>query len=68
MFQQRHFEAIAETLQQIDDTKTRHAMADMLADLFRRHNSRFIRERFLAACEPRANVHLRTNYKLRESV
>ena len=64
MFQQRHFEALASELQAIGETETRRQFALLLADLFRRHNPRFSRSRFLAACEPGANVLLRTNYQL----
>ncbi len=67
MFQQRHFEAIAQMMQEIKPcfaiedaeleqwTRTR----DALVRLFVRHNNSFDVSRFERACEPGANVRAR---------
>jgi hypothetical protein len=68
MFQQRHFEAIAQMMQEtwpgamgpgnravMQWTTTRDAMCE----LFARHNPNFMRDRFEAACIPGANVRAR---------
>jgi hypothetical protein len=73
-FARKHYENIALTLQAIHpgsdetclDFDARLDMCrdirDELAQTFCRDNSRFQAERFRAACEPNANVKLRTRY------
>lgn len=65
MFAKRHYEAIAQVLQDlgIEPSERRHVAA-CFAGMFARDNGQFKRERFLAACEPGANVKLRTRYKV----
>lgn len=71
-FQQRHYEAIAEVMQDArelthDADSGRIAlnrMENLLVDLFRSDNYNFMPERFRAACQPGANVKARTNYKV----
>lgn len=68
-FQQRHYEAIAQAIQdekasyvikgaqlRID---TLQSFAESLAGIFARDNSHFDRDRFLRACVPGANVRKR---------
>lgn len=71
-FQQRHYEAIAEALQ----SPTAHNAVDPafaegwhaavsaikvdLAEMFQSDNYHFMRDRFMRACEPGANVKART--------
>ena len=67
MFNKRHYEAIALVIQSVPNDLDGHAYnraeyAKRFADMFARDNSRFLRERFLAACQPNANVKLRTRY------
>jgi hypothetical protein len=74
IFSKRHYEAVALALQAIhpgsDDTTIDYDARlemwkdtrDELAQTFCRDNSRFQAERFRAACEPNANVKLRTRY------
>ena len=72
MFQQRHYETIARMMQGAHpgtDGSTHGIIQwemtrDHMTDMFRMDNSRFTPERFMAACEPGANVKLRTRYKL----
>lgn len=74
MFNKRHYEAIAEIMQHhcpypkiVGNDELNAAwigVRNELADMFARDNSRFQRERFLAACQPGANVKLRTRYKI----
>lgn len=68
MFNKRHYEAIAETIQEARrSTICENPIDDVvreLARLFAGDNHLFNRERFIAACEPGANVKLRTRYKL----
>lgn len=66
MFQQRHFEAIAQAMQDLRaaciTTRERRQQTQVerrLADLFARGNPRFNRDRFFAACMPGANVSAR---------
>jgi hypothetical protein len=73
MFQQRHFEAIATVMQETkphesSENRTYQWEADRtaLAALFQRHNKNFMWNRFVAACEPGANVRTRGT-TLRES-
>lgn len=67
-FQQRHYEAIAETMQQTysDDSgdgggaDTWSFIVESLADMFASDSPKFQRDRFIRACEPGANVKART--------
>lgn len=72
MFQQRHFEAIAQMMQELhprqgDETDQQWlgrerqwiATVNALSSLFARHNDRFMLGRFERACEPGANVRAR---------
>jgi hypothetical protein len=70
MFQQRHFEAIARTMQrayplQNDVYEQRNAQwnqtVSALAYTFECDNPLFNRERFIAACQPGANVRARSH-------
>lgn len=72
MFNKRHFEVIAEAMQEArrqgdnghsnaeDVTRGVVLTARVLADAFSRTSPGFKRERFLRACEPGANVKART--------
>lgn len=68
MFQQRHFEAVADQLQELTryahDGATGVQVAEqakrLFADLFARNNGMFDRGRFERACVPGANVRART--------
>jgi hypothetical protein len=70
MFNKRHYEAIEVAMQEAKPepnwSSNKHAQwtvtVSRLADAFARDNSQFKRDRFIAACEPLANVKLRTNY------
>ena len=72
MFQQRHFEVIAQAIQDEKRsyqhlvpasaehyTNTLQSFAESLATLFARDNPRFDRDRFLRACQVGANVRKR---------
>src|SRR5262249_40517609 len=73
MFSKRHYEAIALAMQEAKPLPSwcanKHAQWTVtvahLANMFGRDNGRFNRERFEAACEPGANVKLRTRYAAR---
>jgi len=78
-FAKRHYEAIAETLQEVNPDRfvstripeRRVEFANTvraLADLFARDNGRFNRNRFIAACEPGANVRARTRYTMPHAI
>ena len=82
LFQQRHFEAIAEVCQEItryahscgfdsmEDRPTGKQVAlyaeQALTNLFARSNGMFNRERFARACVPGANVKNRINQRARK--
>ena len=65
-FAKRHYEAIAQAMQDAQDNLSGEARrgidraTDRLADLFRRDNANFERDRFERACEPGANVRARS--------
>lgn len=66
MFAKRHYEAIAEAIQETirgcnssDQVAIAWRTAGEIARVFSRDNGRFDRERFLRACEPGANVRAR---------
>lgn len=69
-FAKRHYEAIATAMQEACPDPSwdanKRAQWDVcvsrLADTFARDNGRFNRNRFIAACEPGANVKARTRY------
>ena len=71
MFSKRHYEAIALAMQDAKPLPNwdanKHTQWDVcvsrLADAFGRDNGLFKRERFLAACQPGANVRARTTAK-----
>jgi hypothetical protein len=64
-FNKRHYEAIATAVQEALKEATRqeadgmYKLADVLATQFIRDNPLFKYERFIAACEPGANVRAR---------
>lgn len=66
MFVKRHYEAIAQAMQDAQCNLSEEAKRgidraiDRLADLFRRDNVNFKRDRFERACEPGANVRARS--------
>jgi hypothetical protein len=73
-FAKRHYEAIATVIQHLtlsDDEHDeqglaeiearRQAIAREFANLFASDNGQFKRERFIAACQPGANVRARSN-------
>ena len=68
MFARRHYEAIAHAMQDARLETVGHAghheainiCCNSLADMFARDNGQFKRDRFIAACEPGANVKKRT--------
>lgn len=67
VFQKRHYEAIAaeaqESLRLIKDTHEQHGVWVLiggLAEVFKRDNSGFDRDRFMRACVPGANVKARS--------
>jgi hypothetical protein len=66
MFTKRHYEAVAETIQQIPtagdklDSLRREVVANLFVATFARDNGNFQRDRFLRACKPGANVRART--------
>ena len=69
MFSKRHYEAIALVMQEArEDYPNVHApehwlkIVRRLGDLFARDNAAFNHDRFIAACEPGANVRARTAY------
>jgi hypothetical protein len=74
-FQQRHYEAIAEALQEAERSARHHENDAVLTGireveaalirLFRSDNCMFQPERFRAACVPGANVRARTRYEVR---
>jgi hypothetical protein len=71
-FQQRHYEAIAEVMQEAKRDASCEAELDGIARveaelvaLFRGDNCHFMPERFRAACVPGANVRARTRYEVR---
>lgn len=67
-FAKRHYELIAEVMQQTYSTDAGDgggadvwsSVVDALADLFAGDNGQFSRERFLRACEPGNNVRARS--------
>ena len=68
-FAKRHYEAIATAIQEVT-RNIEYAYApeyvvklviDELADTFAADNGQFKRDRFIAACEPGANVRARSN-------
>ena len=68
-FAKRHYEAIALAMQEVGRS-IEYAYApeyvvklaiNELADVFASDNGQFKRERFIAACQPGANVRARTN-------
>lgn len=60
MFQKRHYEAIAQSLQDAcDGSKEWGEIVSHLATMFRVDNGQFDRGRFAAACIPGANVKAR---------
>jgi len=71
-FAKRHYEAIALAMHEAypmnwnDPARLGgwRAVRHELANLFAGDNPRFNRERFVAACEPGANVKLRTRYAI----
>jgi hypothetical protein len=83
MFQQRHFEAIAQMMQEtkpdalanahMNDRELLaainqwHNTRKALCDLFERHNHNFMKDRFAVACEPGANVRARGTQRARGS-
>jgi len=66
-FHKRHYEAIALAMQdarmhiRCDGIEQMECVVKYLADLFASDNGQFQRERFIAACEPGANVRARSN-------
>jgi hypothetical protein len=67
-FAKRHYEAIALAMQEAkctaqNDSEFKGVIYAVLelADVFASDNGQFIRERFIAACQPGANVRARTN-------
>ena len=74
MFQQRHFEAIARSMQSIKPNPNQPealrqweiTLAE-LGDLFISHNHNFMRARFESACEPGANVRARGTQRAKGS-
>ncbi len=75
MFAKRHYEAIARALQEACPEPhwdaNKRAQFDVtvsrLCDAFKRDNAAFNRDRFIAACQPGANVRAR-NYKVVQPV
>lgn len=73
MFSKRHYEAVAEAMQEAcpethwDPNKRAQweVTGNRLCDMFARDNSAFNRARFIAACEPGANVKARTRYSVK---
>lgn len=70
MFQQRHFETLAQMMQENfprkgDKILTHEAywqqIVGAMVDVFRQHNVHFDEARFRAACVPGANVRARNN-------
>ena len=65
-FAKRHYEAIAEEMQdarthlRCDAINQQECVLRMLADMFAADNSQFKRERFINACQPGANVKARS--------
>jgi hypothetical protein len=65
-FAKRHYEAIAEAMQEArahlrcDAINQHECVIGMLADMFAADNARFQRERFVNACQPGANVRARS--------
>ncbi|MGA7738825.1 MAG: hypothetical protein WB691_03310 [Pseudolabrys sp.] len=65
-FAKRHYEAIAETMQEArthlrgDAVNQHECVIGMLADMFAADSSQFKRERFTNACQPGANVRARS--------
>jgi hypothetical protein len=65
-FAKRHYEAIAEAMQEArahlrcDAINQHDCVIGMLADMFAADNSQFKRERFINACQPGANVRARS--------
>ena len=73
-FNKRHYEAIALVIQEAirhratssEQVAGCYHVAKELEIMLRRDNRLFKSERFMAACEPGANVKLRTRYRLSE--
>ena len=65
-FAKRHYEAIAEAMQEArahlrcDAVNQHECVLDMLSDMFAADNSQFKRERFINACQPGTNVRARS--------
>ena len=62
-FAKRHYEAIAEAMQEArscDAIDQHDCVLNVLADMFAADNSQFKRERFINACQPGANVRARS--------
>jgi hypothetical protein len=64
MFQKRHYEAIAQTIQNMPTFAAslraqQESTASAFAEMLGQDNPLFNRERFLAACKPGANVRAR---------
>jgi hypothetical protein len=65
MFNKRHYEAIAQTIQSIPHfaaslRTAQESTAATFADMLQHDNPRFDRSRFLHACKPGSNVKART--------
>jgi hypothetical protein len=61
IFAKRHYEVIAQVLQdQYRTRETHESLVDAFADAFARDNGQFKRDRFERACEPGANVRARS--------
>jgi hypothetical protein len=65
-FAKRHYEAIAEAMQEArfhlrcDAINQHECVLNTLADMFAADNSQFKRERLINACQPGANVRARS--------
>jgi len=49
----KHFEMVAAAVAKITKRSDRWLVANMLANSFEKENSRFDRDRFIAACRPK---------------
>ena len=68
-FTKRHYEAIATVIGKLafgDAYTTRRYIAGEFAAMFAADNDNFKHGRFIAACEPGANVKARTRYAVPE--